>query len=52
MDIADFNAKLIAAMTKIEIVGATGTMTWTADGETVKTPMILEIKDGKTVVYN
>lgn len=52
MEIADFNAKLIAAMTKIEIVGATGTMKWTADGETVKTPMILEIKDGKTVVYN
>ncbi len=51
MAIADLNAKLIAAMTKIEVTGATGTMKWTADGETVKAPMILQIKGGKTVVY-
>ncbi len=49
--IEDFNKKLIAAMTKIEVTGATGTMKWTADGETVKAPMILQIKNGKTVVY-
>lgn len=50
MEIADFNKKLVAAMTQIEVTGATGTMTWTADGETVKEPMILKIVGGKTVV--
>lgn len=50
MDIADFNKKLVAAMTQIEITGATGTMKWTADGETVKAPLVLKIVNGKTVV--
>lgn len=50
MSIEDFNAKMIAAMTQIEVTGATGTMKWTADGETVKEPMILKIVNGKTVV--
>jgi len=50
MAIPDFNSKMVAAMTKIEVTGATGTMKWTADGETVKEPMILKIVGGKTVV--
>lgn len=52
MSIEDFNAKMIAAMTQIEVTGATGTMKWTADGETVKEPMILKIVNGKTVVVD
>ena len=52
MAISDFNSKLVAAMTKIEVNGATGKMTWTADGETFKTPKILKIEDGKTVVVD
>ncbi len=33
---ADFNSKLVAAMPEITVDGVTGTMTWTAEGETVK----------------
>lgn len=49
--VADFNAALISAMTKITVTGATGTMQWTADGETSKSPLILQIKDGKYTEY-
>ncbi len=49
--VEDFNAALISAMTKIAVTGATGTMTWTADGETSKSPLILQIKDGKYTEY-
>lgn len=52
MSIADFNSKLVAAMTKIEVEGTTGTMTWTSNGETIKTPKILKIENGKTVVVD
>lgn len=48
----EFNEKVIKAMTTIEVVGATGTMRWTADGETVKIPQVLQIKDGKYIVYS
>lgn len=50
MAISDFNAKMVAAMTKIEVTGATGTMKWTADGETIKETKCLKIVGGKTVV--
>ncbi|MBO4972496.1 MAG: ABC transporter substrate-binding protein [Clostridia bacterium] len=50
MAIEDFNEKMVGVMTQIEVTGATGTMKWTADGETVKEPMILKIVNGKTVV--
>ena len=50
MSIDDFNKKLVAAMTQIQITGATGTMSWTADGETVKAPLVLKIVNGKTEV--
>lgn len=52
MSIADFNSKLVAAMTQIEVEGTTGKMTWTSDGETIKTPKILKIENGKTVVVD
>lgn len=52
MSIADFNSKLVAAMTQISVEGTTGKMTWTSDGETIKTPKILKIENGKTVVVD
>lgn len=48
----DLNAKLIAAMTKINVVGLTGDMTWSADGECVKTATAVVITDGKYVAYS
>lgn len=47
----DFDAKMIAAMTEIEVVGTTGTMSWTADGEPVKSATAVVIKDGGYVAY-
>ena len=35
-------------MTEIEFTGATGTMTWSADGEPNKTPMAMVIKTALT----
>ncbi|MFR0883515.1 MAG: amino acid ABC transporter substrate-binding protein, partial [Christensenellales bacterium] len=43
---SDFNEKMIAAMTQIEVKGVTGTMTWSADGEPTKEPKAMVIKDG------
>ncbi len=51
ISIDDFNKGMVGAMTKIMVTGVTGTMSWTADGETVKEPLVLQIKDGKTVIY-
>lgn len=46
-----FNANMVAAMTKIEVVGVTGTMTWTADGETNKAAKAMIIHDGVAALY-
>jgi branched-chain amino acid transport system substrate-binding protein len=46
-----FNAKMVAAMTAITVEGVTGTMTWTADGETSKPAQAMVIRDGAAVVY-
>lgn len=46
-----FNAKMVAAMTQITVEGVTGTMTWTADGETNKAAQAMIIKDGTAVMY-
>ena len=51
LDIADFNSKMVAAMTKITVDGVTGQMTWGADGETSKGALAMIIKDGVTVLY-
>lgn len=48
---ADFNAKMIAAMTQITLEGLTGTMTWSADGEPTKTATAVVIRDGAYVAY-
>ena len=49
---SDFNEKMIAAMTEIEVEGVTGTMTWDKSGEPDKTAYIVQIKDGKYVEFN
>jgi len=51
MSEADFNAALVGAMTKITVKGVTGTMTWTADGETVKDAKAMLIKNGIAALY-
>ena len=48
---ADFNSKMIAAMTQITLEGLTGKMTWSADGEPTKTATAVVIKDGAYVAY-
>lgn len=46
-----FNEAMIAAMTEIEVTGATGTMTWSADGEPTKTATAVKIENGVYVAY-
>lgn len=46
MSVSDICDAMKTAMTEIEFTGATGTMTWAADGEPTKTPMAMIIKDG------
>lgn len=46
-----FDAQMVAAMTAITVDGVTGTMTWTADGETAKAAEAMVIRDGVAVVY-
>ncbi|PWM62552.1 MAG: amino acid ABC transporter substrate-binding protein [Clostridia bacterium] len=48
---ADFNEKMVAAMTAITVEGLTGTMTWSADGEPTKSATAVVIKDGAYVAY-
>lgn len=47
----DFNARIVAAMTKITVDGVTGKMTWTADGETQKAAKAMIIKNGVATLY-
>lgn len=42
----DFNEKMVAAMTQIELNGTTGHMTWTAEGEAQKSAIAVVIQDG------
>ena len=46
-----FNAKMVAAMTQITVKGVTGTMTWTADGETNKAAKAMVFHSGVATVY-
>lgn len=50
-DADDFNEKMVAAMTQIEVTGVTGTMTWSADGETNKATKAMIIKNGVAALY-
>lgn len=47
----DFDEKVIAAMLEIEVTGVTGTMTWAADGNTIKAAKAMIIHDGVAVLY-
>ena len=47
----ELNAKLIDAMTKIEVDGVTGKMTWDANGEPTKSAQAVVIKDGAPREY-
>jgi len=48
---AEFNEKLIAAMTEIEVKGVTGAMTWSADGEPTKEAQVVIVKNGEYTGY-
>lgn len=52
-DFDNFDERLIAAMTQIEVDGVTGTSSikWTADGEAEKKANAVIIKDGVAVAY-
>ena len=50
-DVTNFHSRLVAAMTQITVDGVTGTMTWTADGETQKAANALVYRDGVAVEY-
>ena len=47
----DFNNRIVAAMTEINVTGVTGDMTWEASGETVKLPLVMIIKSGVAQLY-
>ena len=47
----DFNEKMVAAMTEIEVVGTTGTMTWDASGEPNKAAKLVRIVSGVYQLY-
>ena len=46
-----FDSQMVAAMTAITVEGVTGTMTWTADGETSKPAQAMVFRDGVAVAY-
>lgn len=48
---ADFNEKIIAAMTEITVDGTTGTMTWSADGAPEKAAAVVVLQDGVASPY-
>ena len=47
----EFTSKMVAAMQEITVEGVTGSMTWTADGETRKDAKAMIIHDGVAVLY-
>lgn len=50
-DDPEFNQAIAKAMTEIEVTGATGVMTWSADGECKKQAKAVVISDGAYVDY-
>ena len=44
-----FRDKLLAAMTRIQIKGVTGTTSWTADGESSRPMKVMVVREGKIV---
>ena len=51
-DDPEFNEKMIKAMTEITVVGTTGTMQWTPEGEPDKNATAVVIVDGVYVSYD
>ena len=51
-DLENFNSRIVAAMTQITVEGLTGTMQWTADGETTKAAKLMVFDNGKVIAYN
>ena len=51
VDYADTNDRLISAMTKIDVDGITGTVSWTADGENNRNASVRILKEGSYVPY-
>ena len=51
-DDPEFNEKMVAAMTEITVVGTTGTMQWTPEGEPDKNATAVVIVDGVYVSYD
>lgn len=47
----DFTSKMVAAMQEITVDGVTGSMTWSANGETSKAAKAMIIHDGVAVLY-
>jgi branched-chain amino acid transport system substrate-binding protein len=50
-DTADFNTRIVAAMTQITVNGLTGSMQWTADGETTKAIKLMTFDNGVVIPY-
>ena len=50
-DNADTNERLVDAMTKIDVNGVTGKISWTANGENNRNPSVRILKDGIYVPY-
>lgn len=48
---ADFNEKMIAAMTQITVDGTTGTMQWDASGAPSKAAAVVVLRDGAPTPY-
>ncbi len=46
MNVSDICDAMKTAMTEIELVGVTGTITWSEDGEPNKAPVAVKIEDG------
>ncbi len=51
VDSRDFNRKMVEAMTKISVNGATGQMSWTADGETTRPASVKVIQNSAYGTY-
>ena len=47
----DFHQKMISAMTKIEVHGVTGTLSWTTDGESTRAAAVKILRDGVYLPY-
>ena len=47
----DFHTKMISAMTKVEVQGVTGTLSWTTDGESTRAAAVKIYREGAYLPY-